>query len=95
MTCPPVTAVADVGTDERITVQPERWKGFGPAVAVTVGTKEKLSGVLILARTCGRPGFAPAEIAALPGFAGQAAPTWPGTRRRAGQKFPSRPSRAY
>lgn len=65
--------VADVGTDDRITVQPERWKGFGPAVAITVGTKEKLSGVLVLARTCGRPGFAPAEIAALPGFAGQAA----------------------
>lgn len=65
--------VADVGTDDRITVQPERWKGFGPAVAVTVGTKEKLSGVLILARRHGRPAFARAEIAALPGFAGQAA----------------------
>ncbi|GGZ08881.1 hypothetical protein GCM10010343_38960 [Streptomyces avidinii] len=65
--------VADVGTEVRITVQPERWKGFGPAVAVTVGTKEKLSGVLILARRCGRPAFARAEIAALPGFAGQAA----------------------
>ncbi|WP_405443193.1 GAF domain-containing protein [Streptomyces avidinii] len=65
--------VADVGTDDRITVQPERWKGFGPAVAVTVGTKEKLSGVLILARRRGCPAFARAEIAALPGFAGQAA----------------------
>ncbi|MFJ1566490.1 sensor histidine kinase [Streptomyces erythrochromogenes] len=65
--------VADVGSDDRITVQPERWNGFGPAVAVTVGTKEKLSGVLILARRSGRPAFACAEIAALPGFAGQAA----------------------
>lgn len=65
--------VADVGNEVRITVQPERWKGFGPAVAVTVGTKEKLSGVLILARRCSRPAFARAEIAALPGFAGQAA----------------------
>ncbi len=65
--------VADVGTDDRITVQPERWKGFGSAVAVTVGTKEKLSGVLILARRHGRPAFARADIAALPGFAGQAA----------------------
>ncbi|AYV25330.1 Redox sensor histidine kinase response regulator DevS [Streptomyces sp. ADI95-16] len=65
--------VADVGTDDRITVQTERWTGFGRAVAVTVGTKEKLSGVLILARRRGRPAFARAEIAALPGFAGQAA----------------------
>ncbi|MEW2582936.1 sensor histidine kinase [Streptomyces virginiae] len=65
--------VTDVQSDERVTVQPERWTGFGPAVAVTVGTKEKLSGVLILARRHGRPVFAPAEVAALPGFAGQAA----------------------
>ncbi|GGY43669.1 GAF domain-containing protein [Streptomyces tanashiensis] len=66
-------AVADVESDARITVQPERWKGFGPAVAVTVGTKERLSGVLILARLRGRPPFTPAETTALPGFAGQAA----------------------
>ncbi|MFF9009755.1 GAF domain-containing protein [Streptomyces goshikiensis] len=65
--------VADAGADDRITVMPERWKGFGPAVAVTFGTKEKLSGVLILARRRGRQAFARAEIAALPGFAGQAA----------------------
>ncbi|MFI8823507.1 GAF domain-containing protein [Streptomyces sp. NPDC053431] len=67
-----VTA-ADVEHDPRITVQPERWKGFGPAVAVTVGTKERLSGVLILARRHARPPFAGAEIIALPAFAGQAA----------------------
>ncbi|MCX5381448.1 GAF domain-containing sensor histidine kinase [Streptomyces sp. NBC_00091] len=65
--------VPDVATDERVTVQPERWAGFGPAVAVTVGTKEKLSGVLMLARRQGRPVFATTEVAALPGFAGQAA----------------------
>ncbi|MEU9997525.1 GAF domain-containing protein [Streptomyces sp. NPDC050848] len=68
-----LVTVADVATDERVTVQPERWKGFGPAVAVTVGTKERLSGVLILARRSGRSPFVGAEIAALPGFAGQAA----------------------
>ncbi|MFI5670894.1 GAF domain-containing protein [Streptomyces sp. NPDC051704] len=68
-----LVTVPDVATDERVTVQPERWTGFGPAVAVTVGTKEKLSGVLMLARRHGRPDFAGAEIAALPGFAGQAA----------------------
>ncbi|MFE2155391.1 GAF domain-containing protein [Streptomyces lavendulae] len=65
--------VADVENDRHITVQPERWTGFGPAVAVTVGTKEKLSGVLALARRHGRAGFAAVEVAALPGFAGQAA----------------------
>ncbi|MFF4261144.1 GAF domain-containing protein [Streptomyces virginiae] len=68
-----LVTVPDVATDERVTVQPERWTGFGPAVAVTVGTEEKLSGVLMLARRHGRPGFASEEIAALPGFAGQAA----------------------
>ncbi|MCX5010324.1 GAF domain-containing protein [Streptomyces sp. NBC_00555] len=65
--------VADVSTDRRVTVQPERWTGFGPAVAVTVGTKERLSGILILVRRHGRTVFATAEIAALPGFANQAA----------------------
>ncbi|MEC4570205.1 sensor histidine kinase [Streptomyces virginiae] len=65
--------VADVASDRNVTVQPERWAGFGPAVAVTVGTKEKLSGILVLARRHGRPPFATAEVASLPGFADQAA----------------------
>ncbi|NXY93021.1 GAF domain-containing protein [Streptomyces sp. BR123] len=65
--------VKDMETDGNVTVQPERWKGCGPAVAVTVSTKEKLSGVLILARRRGRAVFATAEVAALPGFAGQVA----------------------
>ncbi|MFB7355347.1 sensor histidine kinase [Streptomyces gardneri] len=68
-----LVTVADVENEPRITVQPERWKGFGPVVAVTVGTKERLSGVLILARRHGRPAFAGLEITALPGFAWQAA----------------------
>ncbi|MFI8100773.1 GAF domain-containing protein [Streptomyces sp. NPDC086023] len=68
-----IVTVTDVESDERVTVQPERWTGFGPTVAVTVGTKERLSGVLILARRRGRPVFAGAEVASLPGFAGQAA----------------------
>ncbi|MFE6104007.1 GAF domain-containing protein [Streptomyces laurentii] len=49
------------------------WRGFGPAVAVTVGTKERLSGVLVLARRGGRPPFTRTETAALPGFAEQTA----------------------
>jgi signal transduction histidine kinase len=68
-----LVTVPDVQNDKRVTVQTERWDGFGPVVAVTVGTKEKLSGVLMLARTRERSPFAAAEVAALPGFADQAA----------------------
>ncbi|MEV8006618.1 GAF domain-containing protein [Streptomyces parvus] len=65
--------VENVSSDPRVQVQPERWDGVGPAVAVTVGTKERLSGVMILGRVLNRPAFVHAEIAALPGYAGQAA----------------------
>ncbi|MFI7324810.1 GAF domain-containing protein [Streptomyces rubiginosohelvolus] len=65
--------VENVSSDPRVQVQSERWDGFGPAVAVTVGTKERLSGVMILGRVLNRPAFVHAEIAALPGYAGQAA----------------------
>lgn len=65
--------VADVSSDPRVQVQRERWEGFGPAVAVTLGTKERLNGVMILARVRNRAAFVSAEITALPGFAGQAA----------------------
>ncbi|MFF1511218.1 GAF domain-containing protein [Streptomyces sp. NPDC058326] len=68
-----LTTAADVENDPRLTTQPERWRGFGPAVAVTVGTKERLNGVLILARRRGRSPFTGVEVSALPGFAGQAA----------------------
>ncbi|MFI7012500.1 GAF domain-containing protein [Streptomyces sp. NPDC050145] len=68
-----LVTVVDVEHDDRVTVQPERWRGFGPAVAVPVGTKERLSGVLILARRSGRPPFSVVETTALPAFVGQAA----------------------
>ncbi|MET9881842.1 GAF domain-containing protein [Streptomyces sp. NPDC006430] len=68
-----LVVVPSVEADERITVRTERWDGFGPAVAVTVGTKERLSGVLALARRRDRTPFAAPEVAALPGFASQAA----------------------
>ncbi|MGW7412366.1 GAF domain-containing protein [Streptomyces sp. NPDC054863] len=58
-----------VADDPRVTFAPERWKGIGPAVAVPIGER----GVLVLARTTGRPPFSVAETAPLPGFAGQAA----------------------
>ncbi|MER7733947.1 GAF domain-containing protein [Streptomyces erythrochromogenes] len=68
-----LVTVADVSADPRVTVQPERWTGFGPAVGVTVGTGERPGGILVLARRHGRPAFATAEVASLPGFADQAA----------------------
>ncbi|MFI8280513.1 GAF domain-containing protein [Streptomyces sp. NPDC085929] len=68
-----LVVVSDVAHDERVQVQPERWGGFGPAVAVAIGTKEHLSGVLILARLRGRAAFGSLEVGALAGFAGQAA----------------------
>lgn len=46
-----LVATVDVSTDPRMTYQPERWKGMGPAVAVPMGER----GVLLLARESGRP----------------------------------------
>ncbi|MEU5979296.1 GAF domain-containing protein [Streptomyces sp. NPDC047315] len=63
----------DVADDERITVDPALWAGFGPAVAVPVGTGTSVRGVLILARRAGAAPFTEAETAPLSGFAGQAA----------------------
>ncbi|MFD9378443.1 GAF domain-containing protein [Streptomyces sp. NPDC059999] len=68
-----LVTLADVATDARVVAQPDAWTGFGPAVAVTVGTRAKLRGVLMLARRTGRRAFGGAEVAPLPGFAGQAA----------------------
>ncbi|MCX5205615.1 GAF domain-containing protein [Streptomyces sp. NBC_00237] len=64
-----LVASAAVADDPRVTFSPERWKGTGPAVAVPIGDR----GVLVLARTAGRPPFSAAETAPLAGFAGQAA----------------------
>ncbi|MEV1021207.1 GAF domain-containing protein [Streptomyces sp. NPDC050264] len=63
----------DVRKDPRITYQPERWEGLGPAVAVPIGTSESVRGVLTLARRAERQPFAAAELVPLVGFAGQAA----------------------
>ncbi|GAA3379004.1 two-component system sensor histidine kinase [Streptomyces sannanensis] len=68
----PVTT-PDVTSDARVTFEPGRWKGFGPAVAVPVGTKDGVRGVLMLARRAGSPPFNESETEPLSGFAGQAA----------------------
>ncbi|WP_394428453.1 sensor histidine kinase [Streptomyces sp. SGAir0957] len=63
----------DVRKDPRITYQPGRWDGLGPAVAVPIGTPETVRGVLTLARRAERQRFSAAELVPLVGFAGQAA----------------------
>ncbi|MFI7382669.1 GAF domain-containing protein [Streptomyces sp. NPDC049813] len=63
----------DVRKDPRVTYQPARWEGLGPAVAVPIGTRDGVRGVLTLARRAERQPFASAELVPLVGFAGQAA----------------------
>ncbi|MFE1833093.1 GAF domain-containing sensor histidine kinase [Streptomyces sviceus] len=65
---------ADVCHDDRISPEPPRFQGLGPAVAVPIGTGEGgVRGVLLLARNSGRPEFSPTETETLQAFAAQAA----------------------
>ncbi|MER5304998.1 GAF domain-containing protein [Streptomyces lasiicapitis] len=64
---------ADVRKDPRVTYKASRWEGLGAAVAAPMSTRDDVRGVLLLARSSGRPGFSEAETAPLTGFAGQAA----------------------
>jgi signal transduction histidine kinase len=69
----PVTS-ADVGHDERISLEPPRFGGLGPAVAVPIGTGEAgPRGVVLLARKTGRQPFSATETETLQAFAAQAA----------------------
>ncbi|MDH6623102.1 signal transduction histidine kinase [Streptomyces sp. LBL] len=69
----PVTS-ADVAHDERISLEPPRFGGLGPAVAVPIGTGEAgARGVVLLARDTGRPVFSATETETLQAFAAQAA----------------------
>ncbi|MGW2491953.1 GAF domain-containing protein [Streptomyces sp. NPDC001606] len=69
----PVTS-DDVAQDPRISPEPPRFRGLGPAVAVPIGTGEgDVRGVLLLAREAGRPPFSEHETEMLRGFAAQAA----------------------
>jgi signal transduction histidine kinase len=63
----------DVSQDERISPEPPRFQGLGPAVAVPIGTGDGVRGVLLLARRAGRPPFLPTETETLQAFAAQAA----------------------
>ncbi|MEU5438709.1 GAF domain-containing protein [Streptomyces sp. NPDC020719] len=69
----PVTS-ADVIHDERVSPEPPRFAGLGPAVAVPIGTgDEGTRGVVLLARKAGQPLFAATETETLQAFAAQAA----------------------
>ncbi|MEU6173742.1 GAF domain-containing protein [Streptantibioticus parmotrematis] len=63
----------DVAHDPTVTTGPLRGAGLGPAVAVRMGTGERVRGVLLLARAPGKPAFYKEDVAPLAGFAGQAA----------------------
>ncbi|MEU2222878.1 GAF domain-containing protein [Streptomyces sp. NPDC018347] len=69
----PVTS-DDVRRDERISPEPPRFPGLGPAVAVPIGTGEGgVRGVVLVAREAGAPVFSGEETEKLQGFAAQAA----------------------
>ncbi|MGY5051741.1 sensor histidine kinase [Streptomyces sp. 900105755] len=69
----PVTS-EDVGHDERISLEPPRFGGLGPAVAVPIGTGEAgPRGVVLLSRETGRQPFTGTETETLQVFAAQAA----------------------
>ncbi|MER6474625.1 GAF domain-containing sensor histidine kinase, partial [Streptomyces collinus] len=79
----PVTS-DDVTRDARISPEPPRFQGLGPAVAVPVGTGAGgLRGVLLLARETGRALFSGRETEMLQAFAAQAAVAMELAERRA------------
>ncbi|MER6025821.1 GAF domain-containing protein [Streptomyces sp. NPDC001851] len=64
----------DVNHDERVSPEPPRFQGLGPAVAVPIGTGSGgIRGVVLVARDAGRPVFSGTETETLRGFAAQAA----------------------
>ena len=69
----PVTS-ADVSHDGRISLDPPRFEGLGPAVAMPIGTSPAgARGVVLLARETGRQPFSATETETLQAFAAQAA----------------------
>ncbi|MFD7899251.1 GAF domain-containing protein [Streptomyces sp. NPDC059743] len=63
----------DIAHDPRFSGGDARWSGLGPAVAVPMGSRGGVRGVLLLARGAGRPVFGAGQTVPLLGFAGQAA----------------------
>ncbi|MGY6022612.1 GAF domain-containing protein [Streptomyces spinosirectus] len=64
----------DVAHDDRISREPARFEGLGPAVAVPIGTAGAgARGVVLLARRAGQPAYQEADTEPLRAFAAQAA----------------------
>ncbi|OIK03686.1 GAF domain-containing protein [Streptomyces monashensis] len=64
----------DVTRDKRVSPDPPRFQGLGPAVAIPIGTGDDGSrGVVLLCRETGRPVYSGKETEMLRGFAAQAA----------------------
>ncbi|WP_308310918.1 GAF domain-containing protein [Streptomyces sp. GbtcB6] len=64
----------DVTQDERVSPEPPRFGGLGPAAAIPIGTREAgVRGVVLLAREVGQPLFTAKETEPLQVFAAQAA----------------------
>ncbi|GAA3771764.1 two-component system sensor histidine kinase [Streptomyces coacervatus] len=69
-----VVTSADAAHDERISPEPVRFEGLGPAVAAPIGTGDAgARGVVLLARKAGHPLFTETETVPLLAFAAQAA----------------------
>ncbi|WP_046734552.1 GAF domain-containing sensor histidine kinase [Streptomyces humi] len=63
----------NVGHDDRVSPEPPRFQGLGPAVAIPIGTGDTgVRGVLLLAREIGGRVFTGRETETLQGFAAQA-----------------------
>ncbi|WP_181794666.1 GAF domain-containing sensor histidine kinase [Streptomyces sp. WELS2] len=74
----------DVHQDRRISPEPARFHGLGPAVAVPIGTGAGgVRGAVLVAREAGRPVFSEQEADMLGGFAAQAAIAMELAERRA------------
>ncbi len=68
----PVTS-PDVTRDERVQSASPRFDGLGAAVAMPIGSGDRVRGVVLLVREAGHAVFSEKEIAPLRGFAAQAA----------------------
>ncbi|MEN3584289.1 GAF domain-containing protein [Streptomyces sp. ZYX-F-203] len=67
------TSSADVSHDEWVRPGRPRFDGLGPAVAVPIGTGDRVRGVVLLVREAGSSEFTDREIESLQVFAAQAA----------------------
>ncbi|WP_316746275.1 GAF domain-containing protein, partial [Streptomyces sp. MK7] len=65
-TAAPVISL-DISQDDRVSPGPPRFAGLGPGVAVPIGARERVRGVVLLVRTAGRSPFTEKETDPLRG----------------------------